>query len=848
MTEPRLTLGWMARACQGTLESSDTTASAAISIEDVVLDSRTFIHASLPTLFVALRGERFDGHAFLAEAKARGVVAALVERGRQVPGDLPVIRVDDTLEALQRIASAWRALLGTRVIGITGSNGKTIIKEMLAAVLSRRFTLHRSPGSYNSQVGVALSLLGLRPEHELAIIEAGISEVGEMQRLEAMIRPDFGIISNIGMAHAAGLGTLENTANEKLKLFAGEQMQWLVWPAQDHTLGESDPTHLPPRRMFSVHTDREDAHADEEGVRLWGAHFTEGRWHFQATFPDGQSHAFELHAPGEHNLTNAAATITAAWELGVSVEEIQRGLAIHEVAPMRLEIHTTPSGITLINDAYNADPVSARAALTTLRQHAGAQRKIAILGDMLDLGVRAEGAHHELGALLATSNLDGLFLVGEWANVVLDAARGAGMPAPLAASFEDLDTLQEHLEHYLQSGDVVLVKASRAVGLDRIAARLLESVGPTRLVIDLGAIRQNFHAVRRRLGGDVGVMAVVKSFGYGNDATRVSMTLAREGVDALAVAYPDEAIPLRKMGLDLPILVNNTLASEADKIVKYGLTGLIYSERTARALESQAAKVGQVVDVHLKIDTGMRRVGLEPDAVLEFARWCRQLPHLRIVGAMTHLAAADVPEEDAFTLEQLAQFSRSVEALRQDGFELQTVHAANTSAAWRFPESRFDMVRVGIGLYGLHPSDAVASSAHGTRSAMSFETRIIHLKWIEAGESVGYGRSWYAERRTQVATIAVGYNDGFSRAMSNGGEVLIRGQRVPVIGRVCMDVTMVDVTELGEEVAIDDPVILFGQSGEERITVDALAARAGTISYELLTNISPRVRRIFTAS
>jgi alanine racemase len=838
----------MATACQGTLEAPDILVSSDLLIEDVVLDSRAFIHTSLPTLFVALRGERFDGHAFLAEAKTRGVAAALVERGRRVPQDLPVIRVDDTLEALQSIASAWRAWLGTRVIGITGSNGKTIIKEMLAAVLSRQFTLHRSPGSYNSQVGVALSLLGLRPEHELAIIEAGISEAGEMHRLEAMIRPDFGIISNIGMAHAAGLGTLENTAREKLQLFGGEQIQWLVWPAQDKTLGESDTTHLPPRRIFSVDLDREVAPEAVEGVHLWGAHFAEGTWQFHATFADGQTHAFELHAPGEHNLANAAATITAARELGVSVEEIQRGLALHEVAPMRLEIHTTPAGVTLINDAYNADPVSARAALTTLRQHAGAQRKIAILGDMLDLGARAESAHRELGALLATSNLDGLFLIGEWAKVVLDAARGAGMPAPLAASFEDLDTLQEHLEHFLQPEDVVLVKASRAVGLDRVAARLLESVGPTRLVIDLGAIRQNFHAVRRRLGGDVGVMAVVKSFGYGNDATRVSMTLAREGVDALAVAYPDEAIPLRKMGLDLPILVNNTLASEADKIVKYGLTGLIYSERTALALEAQAAKAGEVVDVHLKIDTGMRRVGLEPDAALDFARRCKRLPHLRIVGAMTHLAAADEKEEDAFTREQLARFAQSVSTLREDGFELQTVHAANTSAAWRFPEARFDMVRLGIGLYGLHPSDAVASSAQGTRSAMSFETRIIHLKWIEAGESVGYGRSWYAKRRTQVATIAVGYNDGFSRAMSNGGEVLIRGRRVPVIGRVCMDVSMVDVTDLGEEVAIDDPVILFGQSGEERITVDALAARAGTISYEILTNISPRVRRIFTAS
>ena len=424
------------------------------------------------------------------------------------------------------------------------------------------------------------------------------------------------------------------------------------------------------------------------------------------------------------------------------------------------------------------------------------------------------------------------------------------MPPSLAASFDDLDALQEHLDRFLRAGDVVLFKASRAVGLDRVASRLLESVGPTRLVIDLGAIRQNFHAIRRRLGQGVGVMAVVKSFGYGNDATRVSMTLAREGVQALAVAYPDEAIPLRQMGLDLPILVNNTLASEADKIVKYNLTGLVYSERTALALERHAAHASHptIVDVHLKIDTGMRRVGLEPHAALEFARWCRSLPHLRIVGAMTHLAAADDPLEDDFTQSQLERFDACVKALEQDGFELHTVHAANTSAAWRFPESRFDMVRVGIGLYGLHPSDAVASSAHGTRSAMTFETRIIHLKWIEAGESVGYGRSWVAKRRTRVATIAVGYNDGFSRAMSNGGEVLVRGARVPVIGRVCMDVTMIDVTDLGERVALDDPVILFGQSGEERITVDALAARAGTISYEILTNISPRVRRIFTAS
>ena len=421
------------------------------------------------------------------------------------------------------------------------------------------------------------------------------------------------------------------------------------------------------------------------------------------------------------------------------------------------------------------------------------------------------------------------------------------MPPSLAASFAGLQDLQEHLEQVTTSGDVVLFKASRAVGLERVAERLLESVGPTKLVIDMGALRDNFHAVRRRLN-DVKIMGVVKSFGYGNDATRVSMALAREGVAFLSVAYADEAIPLRRMGLRLPILVNNTLASEADKLVKYDLTGLIYSQDTARALSQFAARAGKDVDVHLKIDTGMRRLGLEVGEVRAFARFCKTLPNVRLTGAMTHFAAADERSHDDFTREQIARFDRALEQVRGEGVELEVVHASNTSAAWRFPQARYDMVRVGLGLYGLHPSQDVASEAHGTRPAMAFKTKIIHLKWVEVGESVGYGRSWVARRRTRVATIAAGYNDGFPRAMSNGGEVLIAGERAPIIGRVCMDTSMVDVSDITSPLAVDDEVVLFGQSGERRIEVDALAARAGTISYEVLCNISPRVRRIFVAT
>ncbi len=804
----------------------DTDAEPALqSFSEVTVDTRAIFNDH--SLFIALRGPRFDGHDFLDEAFHRGAVCALVE---EIPDPLPgpVIRVDDTLAALQSLAAHWRRKFSFPLIAITGSNGKTIVKDMLASILGRRMTVYRSPGSYNSQVGVALSLLGLDHTHEVAIIEAGISQPGEMDRLQAMIRPDLGILTNIGLAHIASLKTRETTAREKLKLFAH-------CPGPVAFLGDEplvDPS------MFHVKPlipQIEDLTLRSESSR------------FELLFPDGHRLCLELPVPAAHNVENAALAATMARHLGCDDQAIRDGLGSYSLREMRLQMHTTGSDITLINDAYNADPTSVRAALQVLKSFGSGHRRVAILGDMLDLGGRAQTAHEEIGALIATLDLDLLISFGELAASFGNGAQAAGMPASSLHHVTDFDALHELLDRELRSGDVVLFKASRSIGLDRAAHRLLESVAPTRLTIDLEVLSQNFHALRSHLGDTTGVMAVVKSFAYGSDATRISQRLVQEGVDALAVAYPDEAIPLRRRGLSLPILVTNPRAEEADKFAKYDLDALVYTHRVADALATQAHRRGTTVGVHLAIDTGMHRAGLRPPDVVDFARYVHGLNALRITGLMTHFAAADDPTHDEFTHHQLQTFRNVIADLRASGLPLDhmTIHGANTAAAWRFPDARFDMVRVGLGLYGLPPSQAVSDLAP-THEVLRFSTRVIHLHDIEPGESVGYGRTWTADSPRRLATLAAGYNDGFPRFQSNGGEVLIGGHRCPVVGTVCMDVTVVDVTDAGP-VTVGDEALLFGTCPHTNLhlSIDEWATRGHTINYELLCNISPRVRRIF---
>ena len=809
-------------------------------VSHVVTDSRTAgAHGGM---FVALVGPNFDGHDFLEDARLRGAAAAMVVRGHEsaASGYAHVLAVDDTLAALQAVAAAWRARFEGTVVGITGSNGKTIVKEMLAAILGSVKTVYRSPGSYNSQVGVPLSVLGIGTEHEVAIIEAGISKRGEMQRLEPIVRPDVGIITNIGMAHAAGFGSLEVTAREKLTLFSSlerpSQAGVLIYCADDPVLRSMESS-LPDYHLAFG----ESVDAD---YRLSAIVAQRVGFRFRLRFPEGAEHEFELTTPGRHNVWNAAAAIACADVLGVPAGRAAEALREFAVADMRMEMHTTESGVTLLNDAYSSDPVSAAAALNALVHYAAGQRTIAIVGDMLDLGRASEQAHRDIGGLVHTLGIDHLVCVGPQARMAGREAVERGMPLSHVWEVPSTDGLEELLDHLVAPGDWVLFKGSRAVGLERAATSLLESMAPARLYVDLDAIRENVQAIRRRIGAKTGVMAVVKSYGYGNDANRVALTLVQAGVDAFAVAYPDEGIPLRRHGIEVPILVTNVRPGEVDKIAKYRLMPLVFDLEVVEALETEAAHREQTIDVHVEVDTGMNRLGIEPQDAVAFCREVANRPHLRLDGVMTHFAAADDPTEDDFTLAQIAAFDAVVKELTAAGLRPRVVHAANTAAAWRFPQAKYDMVRVGLGLYGVHPSPDVEARARDVRPSLQFATQIIFVKDVEPGETVGYGRTWKAPERRRIATVAIGYNDGFPRFMSNGGEVLVRGVRCPVVGNVCMDVSMVDVTD-APGASAGDEVVIFGSQGEQTITVEEVAARGGTINYEILTNVSPRVRRVF---
>lgn len=835
----KLTLAEVAAATKGTLIGGDPHRI----VTEVFIDSRQ--QAPPDALFIALEGPHFDGHDFIAQACKKGAVAALVHGDIEDPAAGPLIRVDDTQKALQSLAATWRARFSIPVVGITGSNGKTIVKDMLAAILGRTRTVYRSPGSFNSQIGVPLAVLGLREEHELAIIEAGISRPFEMEALEEVVRPTDGIITNIGLAHAAGLGDLETTAREKKKLFA-RTAGVVVVPAAETTLSE-DLFHVK-RHTIAWEVEDSDAPFCKDSVCIKEVRTEGDGFAFELSWKSGRTLEIHLDVPGRHNVENAAAAAAMAAHLGADDASIAEGLAAYSLCEMRLEMHTTGSDITLINDAYNADPISVRAALGVLDDFAGRQRKIAILGDMLDLGSRAEEAHRDVGQRVAARGIDGLFCVGPLAKSIGQGALEAGMASENVECLDDFDELHLRLEESLRPGDVVLFKASRSIGLDRAARRLIESVAPTRLFIDLEAISHNFHALRRHLGSKTKVMAVVKSFGYGNDATRISQTLIQQGVDQLAVAFPDEAIPLRRRGLTLPILVTNVRAAEADKFIKYDLDALVYTRQVAQALSRQARHRNKRVAVHIEVDTGMHRAGLKPRELPDFAAWIEEQPALDIAAVMTHFASADDGGDDDFTAYQLEQFTGAIEELRKRGIDPPLIHAANTAAAWRFPQARFDMVRVGLGLYGLHPSSAVEECveerAASMRPALRFTTRVLYIHTVSRGDTVGYGRTWTAPGPRILATLAAGYNDGFPRFLSNRGRVLINGNFCPVVGSICMDVAVVDITDAGH-VDVGDEAVLFGTQDQAVINVDEWAALGNTINYELLCNISPRVRRIF---
>lgn len=784
------------------------------------------------TVFFALRGHNFDGASFLDHAARRGAMAAVVASDVDTPTPLPLIKVTDPLRALQTLAARHRKRFKAPLLAVTGSNGKTIFKDFLTGILGRDRFVISSPGSYNSQVGTALSLLRLQPEAEAAIIEVGVSQVGEMDHQRAMVQPDHGVLINIGMAHLEGFGSRKMIAAEKLKLFADMRRGNLLLP-DDPLLAD----YVPQKETVLYRGD------DAQLPRLLQV---------QAVAPGQAQLLFRFHNAGEQALDLAVdasfrevfATIEmgvrAAFLMGASAENIIAGGGAYRPPHARMEIWKAQNGAVLANDSYSSDPVSALAALRVFN-HYPERRKIFIFGGMTELGQGGNYQHEVVGEEAARQGVDQLLTIGDLPGrtaQVFQQRRGADA----CRRFESVDACNAYLSQTSTAEDIILVKGPRALGLQQIGVHFKERLAQTVYYINLSRIRHNLMVFKDRVPPGTRVMVMLKAFAYGTDASHVANYL-QPHVDFFGVAYTKEAVNLRRAGVSGRILVQLVRIEDVDEIVALSLQPVVFSLEVATALSRAAKAAGKTVKLHLKVDTGMGRFGVFPHQVADLGQAISALPGLEIEGLMTHFSAADDPNDDAFTQKQIDLFKQARDHLAARGIHPRLLHAAATSGVVRRPDAHFDMIRLGLGMYGIYPSPAVAEEIQ-LKCPIALVSRIGSLKSYPADYPVSYNRRFTTPRESRIAFVPLGYHDGLSRALSNKGYVRIAGKKAPIVGAVCMDFTPVDVTDI-PEAKVGDPVLILGEWQNQAIRVEEIADLEGTIPYEILCRLSERIQRIY---
>ncbi|MEB3199443.1 MAG: alanine racemase [Synechococcaceae cyanobacterium] len=802
----------------------------------VRIDSR---RVSAGDLFFALSGRQHDGHAFAAAALEAGAALVVVRRGwsdsAAAAGAGPALEVDDPLAALQTLAAWYRRLHIGRVVAITGSNGKTVVKNALTALLAGRWRVAASPGSWNSQVGVPLAVLSAPAGTEIGVFEAGVSAPGEMERIAAILQPDHGILVNIGLAHIAGFGHREVTAREKLRLFRDLPPQaWLILPDDPLLAGL-------PLACRRLRPGLEDPRELERRACAVGTALT-------LDF-GGRIETLTVRTRSGPLLDDLVIAITAARRLEVDVDAVLAALADHRFGPTRMETWRTPEGITIVNDTASDDPLSVQAALEAVAASpTEAGRRLFIFGGMNELGDRQAGEHALIGRLAAERGFSELLLLPHPARGHTAAAWQAARPGSPPRLLADNVELRETLRGLARRGDTLLFKGPARQGLAAAASAIWESMAPRRFLVDLDAIRGNIARFRALCGPDVAILAVLKAWAYGSDLGRMAVALQESGVDWIGVSAADEGATLRREGIHLPILVLLMDGAEVDKAVRWRLTPVVYSLAFARTLIDSLRESQASCDVHLEIDSGMGRLGVAPHEALAAARLLRGSGVTRLTGLMTHLASADDPSADADTQAQLQRFEDAVAAIRAEADAEAPpllLHAAATSGAVRFPQARYAMVRLGLGLYGIHPSAAVAEAME-LNLAVAFVSRLAQVAVWPRGQRIGYSGTYAIEAEQQrVGIVAVGYNDGVPWRSSNRGEVIVLGRRVRVLGRVSMDSMAVDLDPV-PEAAVGDEVLILGAHEGQELRPEAVAEQAGTIPYELLVNIdSRRVQRLF---
>ena len=774
------------------------------------------------TLFFALPGTQRRGAEFVHAAAVAGVRSFVIP----IDADLPdlsgcnLLRVPDVLQALQDLAAYHRSKFTGPVIGITGSNGKTIVKEWLHQLLGEEFSAHRSPRSYNSQIGVAISLLGIEPWHKMAIIEAGISKPGEMQRLWQMIKPNLAICTHLGSAHDEGFENREQKAREKALLFKDADV--VVFPADAAEIKTAVQAYKSsqPLTKFIAWGKSEGA-----GYRLleedFGQDFTRIKFIHRST-----EHLLEIPFADKASVENAMSCLCTLAALErwdpAHVEQFRHLHALEN----RLAFTEGRNGNYLVNDSYSNDSDSLQVALDFMVRQQPDKPACVILSDMDQSDPDKQRLSTQIASILQQKKVQRLILVGD-----ILPAHSALFSALNPVCFNDTVALLNSGTLDRIHDEAILIKGSRRFGFEKIHAMLKKQLHKTHLEIDLEALRHNYRFFRNAVAPKTRLMAMVKAFGYGSGSFEVARTLQFMGVDYLAVAFADEGVALREAGIQTPIMVMNTGAEDMASRMQYGLEPVVFDLAGLQAM-SEIAESNEIA-VHLEIDTGMHRLGFAPEALKDLAA---EVPkNVRITSIFTHLAASEDPNHDDFTREQIAQFTQAADMFEERLGYAPLRHALNTGGILRFAEYGMDMVRLGVGLYGVDPRSV---SQADLKPVTALYSSISQLHTLQPGEGVGYGRRSVADKARVIATLPVGYADGLRRSLGNGNwHVLVKGQKAPVVGSVCMDMCMVDVT--GIDCKEGDEVIVFGAEN----SVAKMAQCADTIPYEVLTGISSRVPR-----
>lgn len=781
------------------------------------------------TLFFALTTKTNDGHRYISELyklRVRNfVVSQMLPEFTTMP-DANFLLVKNVLRSLQKLATYHRKQFHIPIIGITGSNGKTVVKEFLYQLLHNDFNIVRSPRSYNSQIGVPLSVWEMNEKNTLGIFEAGISQPDEMEYLQPIIAPTIGVLTSIGEAHQENFISMYQKCQEKLQLFS--ESDAIIYEGDDLFIANAIEAACLSHKAIAWSRTNTEAPLYIDSIEK-----RQNDSIIRCTLL-GFDRVYTIPFTDDASIKNVIHCLAIMLYLKpTTVNDVEK-FAHLEPVEMRLDVKEGINDCILINDTYNSD-INSLAIALDFQQSRNVAKKLKstlILSDILQTGILPKLLYKKVADLIERRNVSRLIGIGkevkEYSSVFS----------------KDLEKeFYSNTEEFISSpsirtfrNELILLKGSRHYHFEQISELLEKKVHETILEVNLSAIIHNFNLYRSMLKPETKMVCMVKASGYGSGAHELVKTLQEHHCDYLAVAVADEGVSLRKEGVTIPIMVMNPEFSSLNTLFNYNLEPEIYSFRLLDVMIRETERRGIIsYPIHIKIDTGMHRLGFQPHDMPTLCERLKKQNGVHVRSVFSHLAGSDSYIHDDFTHEQIRKF-RQAAATLEAGLEHHIIkHILNTAGIERFPEYQMDMVRLGIGLYGVS-----ASGINGLRTVSTLKTTILQIQHVPAGDSIGYSRRSYVERDSRIAIIPIGYADGLDRHFSNGhGEVVIHGKRCPIIGNICMDACMIDVTDCDAQEG--DTVIVFG----EELPVTELSDRLKTIPYEVLTSVSPRVKKIY---